>query len=47
MLHNNQFTNLKTLGHSLLAWKHVPRQIFQLSHKLDAREEKKLMGNPP
>ena len=47
MLPIKQFTDLTALGHSMLAWKHVPRQIFQLSHKLQGRAEKKLLGHPP
>jgi hypothetical protein len=47
MLHVNQCKDLTTLGHSMLAWKHEPRQIFQLSHRMDARAKKKLMGNSP
>jgi hypothetical protein len=40
MLHVNQCKDLTTLGHSMLAWKHEPRQIFQLLHRMDARAKK-------
>jgi hypothetical protein len=41
MLPIKQFPDLTALGHSMLAWKHEPRQIFQLSHKMEGRDEKK------
>jgi hypothetical protein len=40
MLPIKQFTDLTALGHSMQAWKHEPRQIFQLSHKIHGRDEK-------
>ena len=45
MLRIQKLTDLKSLGHSMLAWKHVPRQFFQLSPKFHLRRKRKLMGS--
>jgi hypothetical protein len=40
MLPIKQFTDLTALSHSMLAWKHEPRQICQLSQKCKVEMKK-------